>query len=176
MAVGAPPPPLGFMDVLPKSVPPSATYTQMEHEQIEGTVSINTTAKVTHLKNEVVVVCFLTSETPGEPWATAKLSQHISKLHDTRKGHKRHKRQNMQHHPAQNLYPPGLTERLAEIYTPGYTFFWGASHPMHASLRKLGIQHSTLSNSPSIHSQSVLLTKKTTRSKYRDPKLMCMSV
>ena len=37
--------PRGLMGVLPKSVPPSATYKQTEHEQLQG-YTFNTTAKV----------------------------------------------------------------------------------------------------------------------------------
>ena len=94
--------------------------TPFSHAQANGTrrnpgYSFNTTAKVTHLKNKVIGVCFLTLETLGglqQKWAnTIKTEQQAKK--------------NMQHLPAQNSHTRGLTEDLAEIYTPGDTLLFG---------------------------------------------------
>ena len=64
--------------------------TPVSHAQANGTristgCSCTTTAKVSHSKNEVIVVCFLALETLGEPWATAKMGQHKAKLNGKRK-------------------------------------------------------------------------------------------
>ena len=64
--------------------------TPVSHVQANGTrttpgYSFNTSANVTHLNNEAIVVWFLTLETPGGPWAAARNGPTQIKLNAKRK-------------------------------------------------------------------------------------------
>ena len=77
-------------------------HKQMEHEQIQGTpYSFKTTVKVVQLKNEVIVLCFLTLETRVEHGSESECSMQPMQIKTELQTKK-----NMQHLPAQNSSPP----------------------------------------------------------------------
>ena len=95
-----------------------------------------------HLKDKVGLVCFFTLETLAEvgttttaedPAAQNQIESECS-MQPTQTRIKLQEKRNMQHIPAQTLFPPkfippSLTESFAKIQTAGYTFFGGSYHP-----------------------------------------------